>query len=122
LKKNVIYDLLHDNMVEKIHSEGVYQYYKLGNIWKDIQVALDNNLSLINFATEPTSTKEVAAYCFGMDNFSQKPEGVQPAFWDMHSKYASVYGGAEPYLYSKQQVLEDIKAFVESERANIGAL
>lgn len=114
LKKNVIFDLMHGNMVEKIHHAGIYQYYNLGNIWKDIQIALDNGLDLINLATEPVRTDELAAYCFGMENFDQKPEGVNPAFWDMHSKHAELFGGVNPYLYNKKQVLDDIKAFVAS--------
>lgn len=119
IKKNVIYDLLHDNMVEKIHSAGTYQYYNLGRIWKDINIALDHNLPLVNFATEPVRTDEVAAYCFGKDNFDQEPEGVSLALWDMHSKHAELFGGTTPYLYSKQQVLQDIKTFVEDQRGQI---
>lgn len=117
LKKNVIFDLLHNNMVEKIHSAGTYQYYNLGNAWKDITIALDNDLKFINFATEPVRTDELAAYCFGMQNFHQEPEGVKSAFWDMHSKHAALYGGEVPYLYDKQQELDDIKAFVAEEQA-----
>jgi nucleoside-diphosphate-sugar epimerase len=116
LKKNVIFDLLHDNMVEKIHADGRYQYYNLDNIWKDISTALTNNLPLVNFATPPVTTREVARVAFGVD-FTNQPEGVKPAFWDMHSKYADVYGGEGDYLYSKDEELADIKKFVESERA-----
>jgi nucleoside-diphosphate-sugar epimerase len=118
LKKNVIYDLLHNNMVEKIHHAGTYQYYDLGNIWRDINIALDNGLKVINFATEPVRTNEVASHCFGIDNFDQEPEGVTPAYWDMHSKHAELYGGTSPYLYSKQQTLDAIKAFVASQRTS----
>jgi len=121
LKKNVIYDLLNNNMVEKIHSKGVYQYYNLGNIWKDINIALEAGLNTVNFATEPVRTDELAAYCFGIENFDQEPEGIKPAFWDMHSKHAELYGGTPPYLYNKQQVLDDIKAFVDAQRANAQA-
>jgi len=115
LKKNVIFDLLNDNNVDKIHKDGVYQYYNLENIWKDIQIALDNNLPLVNLATPPVSTKEVAKIAFGID-FSNEPEDIKPAFWDMHSKYANVYGGEGDYLYSKEQELADIKAFVEKDK------
>ncbi len=116
LKKNVIYDLLHNNMVENIHADGTYQYYNLDNIWKDIQVALDNNLPLVNFAVPPVSTSEVARVAFGMEEFANRPEGITPAFWDMHSKYADVYGGKGEYLYTKEQELEGIREFVEKER------
>ncbi len=117
LKKNVIFDLLNNNMIEKIHHAGTYQYYNLGNIWKDINIALDAELPLVNFATEPLRTDELAAYCFGLENFTQEPEGVNPAFWDMHSRHAELYGGDNPYLYSKQQVLDDIKGFVDRQKA-----
>lgn len=112
LKKNVIFDLLNDNNVDRIHKDGIYQYYNLGNIWKDIQVALDNDLPLVNLATPPVSTEEVARECFGIE-FTNEPADVTPAFWDMHSKYADIYGGEGEYLYTKAKELADIKAFVE---------
>jgi nucleoside-diphosphate-sugar epimerase len=115
LKKNVIYDILHDNNVDKIHKDGVYQYYNLDNIWKDINIAINNNLALVNLATPPISTEEVAKYAFGID-FNNMPDGVKPAYWDMHSKYAGVYGSEGNYLYSKQQELDDIKLFIERKR------
>lgn len=116
LKKNVIYDLLHNNNVDRIHQDGAYQYYNLDNIWKDIQTALDNNLALVNLATPPVRTKEVAEYAFGVE-FDNAPADIIPALWDMHSKYAAIYGSEGSYLYTKQQELDDIKTFVERERA-----
>lgn len=115
LKKNVIYDLMHNNNVDRIHAEGVYQYYNLANIWKDIQIALENNLPLVNFATEPVSTKEVAKYCFDMD-FSNIPKDIQPAVWDMRTKHAAIYEGDGEYIYSKHQELEDIKKFIAGDK------
>ena len=117
LKKNVIFDLINDNNVEKIHADGVYQYYNLANIWHDIQIAVENKLTLVNFATEPVSTKEVAEYAFGL-KFDNQPADIKPAVWDMRSKYAAVYGGKDGYLYSKQQELEDIKKFVNKIRSS----
>lgn len=113
LKKNVIFDLLNNNNVDRIHKDGVYQYYNLANIWKDIQVALDNKLSVVNLATPPVSSEEVAREAFGIE-FTNSPEDITPAYWDMHSKYASEYGGNGDYLYTKEQELADIKSFVES--------
>lgn len=116
LKKNVIFDLLKNNNVEKIHKDGVYQYYNLENIWHDIQTALQNNLSIVNFATPPLSTSEVAKTAFGID-FTNEPAGVDPAFWDMHSKYAAIYNGVGNYLYTKEDELDQIKSFVEMARS-----
>jgi hypothetical protein len=118
LKKNVIFDLLHSNNVENIHKDGVYQYYNLDNIWKDISVALDNNLPLVNLASEPVSTELVAQECFEME-FNNTPAGVSPAFWDMRSKYAECYDGKGEYLYTKQQVLKDIKMYVQTAKKGL---
>lgn len=115
LKKNVIFDLLHDNNVDRIHHAGSYQYYNLANIWRDIQVALQHDLKLVNFAVEPVTTEEVARECFGI-TFANAPDDIKPAAWDMHSKHAELYGGTPPYLYSKEQSLADIKAFVAAEQ------
>lgn len=117
LKKNVIFDLMNDNNVDRIHYAGSYQYYNLANLWKDIQIALSNNLTLLNLATEPIRTDELADYAFGIKDFKTEPEGFTPAAWDMHSKHASLFGGAGSYLYTKQQSLDAIKTFVASEGA-----
>lgn len=115
LKKNVIFDLINNSGVEKIHKDGVYQYYNLDNIWKDIKIAIDARLDLINFATEPIRTQEVAREAFNIE-FNNSPIGVKPAYWEMQTKYGSVYGQKGRYLYTKDQVLSDIKKFVELEK------
>lgn len=115
LKKNVIFDLLNNN-IDKIHKDGVYQYYNLENIWKDISIALDNNILLVNFATPPISTEEVAKSCFGIE-FTNVPIDSTPGYWDMQSKYAGVYGGKGKYLYSKKDEIAQIKKFVESNQS-----
>lgn len=115
LKKNVIYDLMHDNMTHKIHADGMYQYYNLNHIWRDIEVALNNKLPLVNFATPPVSTAEVARAAFGI-KFDNRPPDIKAAKWDMHTKYASLYGSRGVYICTKEQELSDIKEFVKQER------
>lgn len=114
LKKNIIYDFLHHNNVSQIHSEAVYQFYNLANIWRDIQIALGQSLKLINFATEPVSVAEVAREAFEME-FTNRPHS-NVARYDFRSRYASIYKGMDGYLYSKRAVLSSIKAFVASSR------
>src|SRR5581483_4392348 len=38
LKKNIIYDFLNDNDVQKVDSRGVFQFYDLGRLWSDITI------------------------------------------------------------------------------------
>lgn len=116
LKKNVIFDLLHDNNIEKIHHAGTFQYYNVGHIWQDIQTALENHLTLVNITSEPIRTDEIAKLAFDME-FTNEPEGVNPGLYDFTSKYADKYGGSNGYTFSKEKVLQEIKDFVDAEKA-----
>lgn len=113
LKKNVIFDLIHDNGVDQIHAENVFQFYNLDNLWRDIQSALKRQLRLVNFATEPVSVSEVAREAFGIE-FNNRPHN-HPIRYDFRSQHASLLGGAGNYLYNKQQVFSAIKDFVQSQ-------
>lgn len=116
LKKNVIFDLLHHNNVERLHYAAAYQYYNLERIWRDIETARRAGLSLVNLAAPPVTTKEVAEYCFGLTGYATEPADVRPAAFDMRTKHADLYHGDGPYIYGKQQELDYIKAFVEHEK------
>lgn len=117
LKKNIIYDFLHDNETFKIHSEAVFQFYSLDTLVEDIQKVIENNIKLINFATEPTSVKEVIKAGFDID-FDNKPTPNAP-FYDMHTKFAEAFGKTGTYMQSKKEVLQKVKDFVKRTKAKI---
>lgn len=111
LKKNVIYDFLHNNLIDTIHKDSVFQFYNLEHLWQDIQTALEHSLKLINFATEPTSVQEVASVAFGFE-FTNEPK-QKPVRYDMWTKYFKLFGNTcNGYLYTKSQVLLELKKFV----------
>jgi len=115
LKKNAIYDLLHDNETHKIHSAGAYQFYNLNRLWKDIGIALAANLRVVNLATEPVTMRDVARRAFDMD-FATEPGGLPPRY-DMRTKHAAIFGGRNGYIETKSEVLAGIAAFVAAERS-----
>jgi nucleoside-diphosphate-sugar epimerase len=109
LRKNVIYDLLHDHQVGRINPAGVYQYYNLDRLWADVNTALRHGLRLVHFATEPVSTGEMAARAFGRT----LPAATAPgARYDFRTRHASLYGGRGGYLCDREQVLAELTAFV----------
>lgn len=110
LKKNIIYDLLNDNPVEAIHEDGVFQFYNLDYIWQDINKALQNNIEILNLATEPVSAKELGKYCFGFD-FTQKTAKPAPCY-DIRTKYGTLWGQNSSYLYPRLTILQELKSFV----------
>lgn len=117
LKKNVIFDLLHDNNVDRIHHAGSFQYYNLAHLWNDIGTALDAGLELVNLTSEPVRTDEIARAAFGVE-FDNEPEGVTAGSYDMRTVHAPVFGSEGDYTYSKSRTLHELTAFVASERAS----
>ena len=115
IKKNIIYDFLHDNQVDNIHADAEFQFYDLSVLKRDIDIAIDNGLSLVNFATESVSVRQVAQAAFNRD-FDNRPAGVAPARYDMRSVHGRLFGGTESYLQEKDEVLERLKRFVASEQ------
>jgi len=115
LKKNIIYDFLHNNHVDKIHGDHVFQFYNLDHLWQDIETALQQSLSLVNFATEPISVKDVAREAFGLE-FENRPDD-RLVRYDMKTKYSDLFDSKiEGYLYDKVQVLHELKQFVMKHR------
>lgn len=92
-------------------SRSVYQFYNLGRLWDDIQVALRNGIKLWHPATEPVSAGEVYKYLSGKE-FKNELRGV-PADYDYRTIYSDVFAGNDGYISDKEQVLNEIKEFVE---------
>ena len=114
LKKNVIYDLLHENQIERINARSVFQFYDLRRLWGDIAIAIDNELSLVHLPTEPVSVAEVARGGFGIE-FDSRSSSL-PASYDVHTRYARLFGGSGSYIEAKEQELAAIAGFVAAER------
>jgi hypothetical protein len=114
LKKNVIYDFLHQNQIDRINSRSVFQFYDLRRLWRDITIAIDNELPLVHLPTEPVSVAEVARAGFGIefDNQSLAPQ----ACYDVHTRYATLFGGAGAYIETKSRELAGIASFVAAHR------
>ncbi|MEY3895531.1 MAG: hypothetical protein RLZZ214_1050 [Verrucomicrobiota bacterium] len=106
IKKNVIYDMLHDNNLDKIHPDGVFQYYDLRRLSDDIDRAWELGIDLLNLSTGQLATSEICDRFFPGKELGGS--GPAPASYDMRSKHATVWGGEDGYLYHKEQVIADL--------------
>ena len=119
LRKNVIYDLLHANEVEKIDSRAVFQFYGVHRLNDDIGRALELDIGLMHLTTEPVPVSEIAKNAFGLDFVNEVAH--HPARYDVRTRYASAFGGSGRYLENTEQVVTGVKEFVSRERAGISA-
>ncbi len=94
-------------------SRSVYQFYDLANLWRDMQTALAAGLTLWHPAVEPVSAAELYRYLTG-ETFVNELAG-SPAYYDYKTIHAGLFHGENGYLLTKEEVLADIRAFVEKE-------
>lgn len=116
LKKNAIFDLLHDHETHKIDSRGVFQFYGVDRLWRDIEIALDNALPLVHLVAPPVSLRDVACDAFGTE-FDNEIAAPPPAY-DVRTRHASLFGGDDDYIETRAQELAGIADFVKRERAH----
>lgn len=113
LKKNIIFDLLHDNCLEMINSQCSFQYYDLKHLWEDIQAMHSKGIRLANFFTAPVGSSEILERFFPGKSVGSNagPE----AHYNLKTIHADLRGrGDRSYLYSKEEVLEDMATFIDA--------
>lgn len=115
LRKNVIYDLIHRNEVEKIDSRSVFQFYGVDRLSADIERALARRLPLLHLATEPLSVGELASVAFELDFVNEVVS--RPPRYDVRTRYAPEFGSGGRYMEDKASVLRRVARFVRDERA-----
>ncbi len=118
LRKNVIFDMIHGNEVEKINPHSQFQWYDVTRLWGDVQRAIAAELPLVMLATEPVATGDIQAQFFPATPIGAAAAG-HPIYYDVHTCHAEAFGGASPYIRAKAAVLDDIGQFVATERGQL---
>lgn len=120
LKKNVIFDLLHDNAVAAIDPASVFQWYWIGRLWSQVEVIVEAGLGLINLVTEPIPTRDI------IDRFFPDAPVGEPAgsavTYDLRTKHGALFGSqASGYVQSRAQVMADLATWLSHARDGAGA-
>jgi len=114
LKKNVIYDLLHDNCLEMINPRSSFQYYFLDRLSDDIDLCEKAGLKQVNFFTEPVGTQEIIDSFFPGKKVGDAP--VPEGHYNLKTAYSSVFGKNNGYIYDRAEILSQMKTFIEREQ------
>ncbi|GJE80318.1 NAD(P)-dependent oxidoreductase [Methylorubrum thiocyanatum] len=113
LKKNAIFDLRYDNMVDAIDPRGSFQWYDVRRLERDMARITDANLTLVNIAPEPVSMSAIAQRFFP-GKLRQADLNKPAASYDMRTIHAGVLGGTDPYHFDSESVLNGIGNYLES--------
>jgi hypothetical protein len=109
LKKNVLFDLLHDNCMDAINPDSRFQWYDLARLWPDLERCWLGGIRLVNLVNEPIATADILAAFFP----GKRVGGASAsATYDVRCRYAGGLGGANGYLLDRAAVMAEIGAFV----------
>jgi nucleoside-diphosphate-sugar epimerase len=118
LKKNLVFDLLHQPRERFAHSDSTFQFYDVRDLWGHVLQARDAGLSLVHLATEPVSAADVAKEAFGIDYLCQDRPRVD---YDLRTRHAADLAGRDgPYIRTRGEVLASIRDWAAGERARRG--
>jgi hypothetical protein len=117
LRKNVVFDLLNGNNLDRIDSRSVFQFYPTVNLWCDLRRALEAGLSLVHLTAEPISVAEASADGFGVPFERTFPGAV--AAYDMRTRHAAEFGATGAYQYRKSDTIQAIRAYARSEPRSV---
>lgn len=113
LKKNIIYDMLNDRLIDSICASHAFQWYDMRDLFDDVVTTLSKDASgVYNLFTEPVTTAELVQAAF-------------PEYWPIVSKNTSekpnVYcvktqHAPSGWVSDKASVLKKIQSFVSLQR------
>jgi len=110
LKKNVIYDLLNNNEVDKIYINSSFQWYNLDWLKEDIDICINNNIKECNLFTEPLSTSKIIEL-FPEYNYKNNPTSFFN--YDSTTIYDKYFPfGKNGYIRDKELVYNSLKQFI----------
>jgi len=111
LKKNIVYDLIHGNMLEAINPASSFQWYPLRRLPGDLSRIVRSELDLVNIACAPIMTGDLIERFFPN---SQVGEKTSPApSYDVRTRHAAVLGGSSDYHLSRDDILSEFVSFME---------
>ena len=94
------------------NSASQFQFYNVQRLGADIKTAVDAGLEQVNICSEPLEAAHICRELTGRPFSNDAPLLVRE---DMRSIHADVFGGHAPYLFSRDMVMEDLKAFFKAE-------
>ena len=91
-------------------SRGIFQYYNLKYLHKNIQTAIENRVKVMNIATEPVTIAEIYKAITGEEFVNELSNPVP--HYDFRTENFEIFGGKDGYIQTKEFVLNDIKEFI----------
>ena len=114
LRKNAVYELLHDRSVDAIAGNARFQFYDVDRVWSDVERVLAAGADTANITSEPVAMSDVASRVFNRTLPTQWSDSA-PSY-DVRSRYAYLVHGDNGYWFDAATVYDGLQRFVAHER------
>jgi nucleoside-diphosphate-sugar epimerase len=118
LKKNVLFDLLHDHQIELIDGNSRFQWYPVRRLAEDIDRLVACNLQVVNAGTAPVRTADLvrAFFPWHVGRIRMNEESAAPSY-RMRSRHSAAFGGEGGFWMTQAAVKAAIAAWLAGETA-----
>lgn len=113
LQKNIIFDFLNNNNLSQIDSRHQFQFYPMVNLWWDLQIAMQHNISLLHLTAEPIEVGEMIKKTLSREFQQAVSESVMR--YDFRTKHGLLFGSSTDYQYSLGEICLAVRAYFQSE-------
>lgn len=98
IKKNILFDLTHDQFLDSIDPLSMHQYSLLDDVYNQILQSIEQEIDEISIISEPIQNSEILSTFFPNLNLT--------------SNNTKTLYDVKPYFYNRQQVFKAIKEYV----------
>jgi hypothetical protein len=116
LRKNVIFDLLNDNRLERVNPDSRFQWYPLARLPQDLETVEASRLSLVNLFTEPVATRAILSSFFPEKKAGYEPD--PPVSYDLRTRHGVTFGGDSRYVMRAEAVMSALDTFVGAQQVH----
>jgi nucleoside-diphosphate-sugar epimerase len=123
LKKNYIYDFIHNNNIGSIDPSTKFQWYGVENLMNDITMVLARNeqlaepIQVVNFFPEPIHTSDIIDQLFKQQSpFTKKRSNTLNGLYDLRTLHGEIFSSpVSGYMRSAAEIMKALTLFVKSE-------
>jgi nucleoside-diphosphate-sugar epimerase len=115
LKKNALYDLMFNNNAHLLDARASFQWYDVGRLHEDLSTGREHGVRLLNVTSPPIQLEEIRQRFFA-STVLNNGTSTKPAYYDVRSRHAALFGGDQGYLFDKSTVLDAMGRFVTESR------
>jgi|1185.fasta_scaffold17096_2 nucleoside-diphosphate-sugar epimerase len=107
LKKNLIFDLAQNRLLDQIHPDGCLQWMHIGRLPEILSRAVMTELSVLNVVSEPISTLSIRDVVRPGAQIGVRAKTAPN--YDVRTAHSQLFGRSDGYVFARQTVIDDLR-------------